>query len=176
MCCFLSLINPCSLSVPDNGNEWSGTLLPGMRSWDKTHLWNSFSKHSPYDKIACSRLSFLTYRLTSYLWPLLIPCFLDNGCCTFGFLIFIVVERNSLYTSLYILTERSLKHTCSTTDLGPVSFFLFLSPSLPLANSLECGNPPSSRSCPGFQDLLKRTPCAFVIGASPVLGFYWFSA
>ena len=62
------------------------------------------------------------------LWPLLIPCFLDNGCCTFGFLIFIIVERNSLYNSLYILTER-LKHSCSTRDLGPCVFLsLSLSP------------------------------------------------
>ena len=65
------------------------------------------------------------------LWPLLIPCFLDNGCYTYGFLIFIIVERNSLYNSLYILTERSLKHPCSTRDLGPhlsLSLSLFLPP------------------------------------------------
>ena len=48
------------------------------------------------------------------LWPLLIRCFLDNSCCTFAFLIFIICERNSLYNSLYTLTERSLKHLCST--------------------------------------------------------------
>ena len=116
------------------------------------------------------------------LWPLLIPCFLDNGCCTFGFLIFIIVKRNSLYNSLYILTERSLKHPCSIRAWAPVSvclFFFFsfsLSPSLPLANSLEHGNPPSSLSCFGFQDPLERARWAFVSGASPVLGFYWFSA
>ena len=113
------------------------------------------------------------------LWPLLIPCFLDNSCCTSGFLIFIIVERNSLYNSLYILTERSLKHPCSTRDLGPhvsLSLSFSLSLSLPPANSLERGNPPSSLSCPGFQDLIERMPCAFVSSASPVLGFYWFSA
>ena len=107
------------------------------------------------------------------LWPLLIPCFLDNGCCTFGFLIFIIVERNSLYNSLYILTERSLKHPCSTRNLGPC---VSLSLSLPLANSLEHRNPLSSLSCPGFQDLRERMSCAFVSGASPLLGFCWFSA
>ena len=53
----------------------------------------------------------MDYLLT--LWPLLIPCSLGNGCCTFGFLFFIIVERNFLYNSLYILTERSLKHLCS---------------------------------------------------------------
>ena len=64
------------------------------------------------------------------LWPLLIPCSLGNGCCMFGFLIFIIVKRNFLYTSLYILTERSLKHLCSIRAWVPVSFFLSLSLSL----------------------------------------------
>ena len=64
------------------------------------------------------------------LWPLLIPCSLDKGCCMFGCLIFIIVKRNSLYNSLYILTERSLKHFCSIKAWGPVSFFLSFSPSL----------------------------------------------
>ena len=41
------------------------------------------------------------------LWPLLIPRSLGNGCCPFGFLTFIILERNFLYNSLYILTERS---------------------------------------------------------------------
>ena len=109
------------------------------------------------------------------LWPLLTPCSLDNGFCTFGFLIFIIVERNSLYNSLYILTERSLKHPCSTRDLGP-RVFLSLSLSFPLANSLERGNLPSSLSCQGFQDLFERAPCASVSCTSPVLGLYWFSA
>ena len=101
------------------------------------------------------------------LWPLLIPCFLDTGCCTFGFLIFIIVERNSLHNSLYILTKRSLKHPCSSRDLGPR---VFLSLSLSLHLILW------SETCPGFQDLLQRTSCAFMSSASPVLGFYWFSA
>ena len=57
------------------------------------------------------------------LWPL-IPCSLGNSCCTFGFLIFIIGERNFLYHSLYILTEKSLKHLCSIRAWVPVSFFL----------------------------------------------------
>ena len=61
------------------------------------------------------------------LWPLLIPCSLGNGCCTFGFLIFIIIKRNFLYNSLCILTERSLKHICSIRAWVPVSFFLSLS-------------------------------------------------
>ena len=38
-----------------------------------------------------------------------------------------------------------------------MSFFLSLS--LPLTNSLECRNPRSSFSCPGFQDPLKGALC-----------------
>ena len=73
------------------------------------------------------------------LWPLLIPCSLGNGCCMFGFLIFIIVERNFLYNSLYIVTERSLKHLRSIRAWVPVSFFLSLSlsPSLQLSLSLS---------------------------------------
>ena len=101
------------------------------------------------------------------LWSLLIPCSLGNGCCTFGFLIFVIVERNSLYNSLYILTEKSLKHLSSIRAWVPVSFSLSLSP--PPPNSLECRNLPSSFFCLRFQD--PQGPCAFVSGASPVLGF-----
>ena len=71
---------------------------------------------------------------------------------TFGFLIFIIVERNSLYNSLYMLTERSLKRPYSTRGLGPLVFSLCLSLppslSLPSANSLEHGSLPSSFSLP----------------------------
>ena len=73
------------------------------------------------------------------LWPLLIPCSLGNVCCTFGFLIFIIVERNFLYNSLYILRERSLKHLCSIRAWVPMSFslslFLSLSLSTPSSSS-----------------------------------------
>ena len=59
------------------------------------------------------------------LWPLLIPCSLGNGCCTFGFPIFI--KRNFLYNSLCTLTERPLKHPCSIRAWVPcLSFFHFL--------------------------------------------------
>ena len=75
------------------------------------------------------------------LWPLLIPCSLGNVCCTFGFLIFIIVERNFLYNSLYILRERSLKHLCSIRAWVPMSFslslFLSLSLSLPFPLALS---------------------------------------
>ena len=66
------------------------------------------------------------------LWPLLIPCSLGNSCCTFGFLIFIIVKRNVWYHSLYILTEKSLKHLCSS-ELGSPCLSFFLSFSLSLS-------------------------------------------
>ena len=72
------------------------------------------------------------------LSPLLIPCSLGNGCYMFGFLVFIIVEINFLYNSLYILTERWLKHFCSIRTWVSVSFFLsfFISLSLPPSSSL----------------------------------------
>ena len=116
------------------------------------------------------------------LWSLLIPCSLGNGCCMFGFLICIIVKRNSLYNSLYILTDRSLKHPCSARGLGPrVLLSLFLSLSLPLSPPsslwliLWSVETPWDHSPVCFQDLLERAPCAFVSNASPVLGFYWLS-
>ena len=59
---------------------------------------------------------------------IIIPCSLGNSYCTFGFLIFIIDERNFLYYSLYRLTEKSLKHLCSIRAWVPcLSFFLSLS-------------------------------------------------
>ena len=82
------------------------------------------------------------------LCPFLIPCSLGNRGCTFAFLIFIIVKRKFLYKSLYILTERSLKHLGSISAWIPVSFFLSLSlsPSLQLSHFLifDSGPPGSS--------------------------------
>ena len=83
------------------------------------------------------------------LWPLLIPCSLGNSCCTFGFLIFIIVKRNFLYHSLYILTEKSLKHLCSIRAWGPrvfLSLSLFLPPFASLFHFLIINSGPP---CPG---------------------------
>ena len=110
----------------------NSTLLPGtgVIVWDRLEspLVNILftTKLLSLDPLSWDMDCLLT------LWPLLIPCSLGNGCCTFGFLIFIIVERNSLYNSLYILTERSLKHLCSIRAWVPVSFFLSFFPSLPL--------------------------------------------
>ena len=94
------------------------------------------------------------------LWPLLIPCSLGNTCCTFGFLIFITAERNSLYNSLNILTEISLKHPFLHQRLGSPCLSFFRALSLPPVN------PSSSLPCRGFQELLERAPRAFVSSAN----------
>ena len=155
-CCFLFLISPLFL-FSSSQQEWvkrHAVHRTEVIGWDMHDspsvnilLTAKLLSHNP---LSWDRDCLLTF------WPLLIPCSLGKGCCTFGVLIFIIVERNSLYNSLYILTERSLKHPCSIRAWVPVSFFLFffLSLFLPLANSLERGNPLSSVSCLGFQDSL----------------------
>ena len=107
--------------------KWSSKLVPGteVTMWDRldSPLVNILftTKLLSLDPLSWDMECLLT------LWPLLIPCSLGNSCCTFGFLIFITGERNFLYHSLYILTEKSLKHLCSIRAWDPVSFFLSLS-------------------------------------------------
>ena len=94
----------------------------------------------------------------------------------FGFLIFIIVERNVLYNSLYILTERSLTHLCSIRAWVPMSVLLSLSLShcLSLASSLELvltllpGLLRPSRKGTLCLHPLERMPGVFVSDASPV--------
>ena len=116
--------------------KWNSTLLPGTEviMWGRLEspLVNILftTKLLSLDPLSWDMDCLLT------LWPLLIPCSLGNGCCTFGFLIFIIVKRNFLYHSLYILTEKSLKHLCSIRAWVPVFFFLSVSLSLPPSSSL----------------------------------------
>ena len=104
--------------------KWNSTLLPGTEVivWDRLEspLINILfmTQLLSLDPLSWDMDCLLT------LWPLLIPCSIGDSCCTFGFLIFIIVERNFLYHSLYILTEKSLKHLCSISAWVPMSFFL----------------------------------------------------
>ena len=84
------------------------------------------------------------------LWPLLIPCSLDNGCCTFGFLIFIHCQKKFLVQQPMYTHKRIIKTPMLHQTWVPVSFFLSrsLSLSLPPANSLERGNLPRLSSPP----------------------------
>ena len=104
----------------------SRTLLPGTRVivWDRLEspLVNVLftKKLHGLDPLSWDMGGFLT------LWQLLIPCSLGNSRYTLGFLIFIIVVRNFLYHSFYILTENSLKYLCAIRAWVPVSFFFSL--------------------------------------------------
>ena len=130
----LFLINPlflisfcCQIPV-----EWQAAPRTEVIGWDRLES-PSLNILLTTQLLSLDPLSWDMDCLLTW-WPLLIPCSLANGCCTFGFLIFIIVERNFLYNSLYILTERSLKHLCCIRAWVPVSFFLSLS--LPPSGSL----------------------------------------
>ena len=109
---------------------------------------------------------------------IIIPCSLGNGYCTFGFLIFIIDERNFLYYSLYTLTEKSLKHLCSIRAWVPVSvclsFSLFLfgwflgAQRLVLLTLLPGLLRLSREGTLCLHPRLERAPGAFVRDASPV--------
>ena len=109
---------------------------------------------------------------------IIIPCSLGNGYCTFGFQIFIIDERNFLYYSLYILTEKIIKTPLLHQSLGPrvcLSFFLSLSLRLilwsaetRLAHSPARPSKTLSRRHPVPSPLLERAPGAFVRDAGPV--------
>ena len=165
----------------------SSTLLPGTEVivWERLEslLVNILfmTKLLSLDPLSWDMDCLLT------LWPLLIPCSLANGCCTFGFLIFIIVERNFLYHSLYILTEKSLKHLCSIRAWVPMSFFrsffLFLSlSSADWSTETRLAHSPARAS----KTLLRRPPvssassrvCLVPSWEMQVLcqGLYWFSA
>ena len=124
-CCFL--INPPVLISFCVRNQWNWQATPRTEviGWDRLESPSVNillrTKLLSLDPLSWDMDCLLT------LWPLLIPCSLGNRCCTFGFLIFIIVERNFLYNSLYILTERSLKHLCSIRAWVSVSFFLSFS-------------------------------------------------
>ena len=110
------------------------------------------------------------------LVTIVIPRSLGNGYCTFGFLIFIIDERNFLYYSLYILTEKSLKHLCSIRAWVPMSVCLSfsLSPRLiPWSAETRLAHSPARASktlekAPCAFNPLERAPGAFVRDASPV--------
>ena len=117
----------------------SSTLLPGT----KVVVWNRLE--SPLVNILFTTKLLSLHPLSwdmdglLTLWPLLIPCSLGNSYYMLGFLIFIIVVRNFLYHSLYMLLEKSLKHLCSIRAWVPVSVYLsfFLSFFLSLSLSLS---------------------------------------
>ena len=165
----------------------SSTLLPGT----KVIVWDRLE--SPLVNILFMT-KLLSPNLLSWdmdglltLWPLLIPCSLGNSCYTLGFLIFIIVVRNFLYHSLYILTEKSLKHLCSIRAWVPVSVFLSLSLShsselIPWSAETRLAHSPAWAS----KTLLRRHPVPSPPSRGRLVpswemqvlcqGLFWFSA
>ena len=143
------------LTSPSSLFKRNSTLLPGpgVIVWDR--LKSSVNILFTTKPLSPNPLSWDMDCLL-ILWPSLS---LGNSYCTFGFLIFIIDQRNFLYYRLYILKEKSLKHLCSIRDWVPVSFFLSIS--LSPADSLEHRDLSCSLSCPGFWDSLKKAPYAF---------------
>ena len=151
--CYFSRIL-CSLSVPILGTS---RATHSSQDWDhgKGYLLGFFSV-APFNDFSASATLYLLDNPFCCNWWNFMLC---NGW---------VIILQKIYKPAFLL----IKYPCSTRDLGPR---VILSFSLPLANSLDRRNLPSSRCCPDFQDLFKRTPCASVSGTSPVLGLYWFS-
>ena len=140
----LFLINPLFLiSFCQKPVDLQGALRTEVIVWDR--LGSPLVNILFMTKLPSLAPLFLRYGLSPDLVTIIIPCSLGNGYCTFGFLIFIIHKRNFLYYSLYILTEKSLKHLCSIRAWVPVSLFLSfsfslflsISPSLRLSLSLS---------------------------------------
>ena len=110
------------------------------------------------------------------LWPLLLVVPLVT-CKVWSFDLYL---KKLPCNTVYIFSQNSVKHPCSTRDLGlHVLPSLFLTLCLSFWLILERRSLQSSFSCPGFQDLsrlLERALCAYVSSTSSVLGLYWFSA
>ena len=123
----LFLINPLFLIsfCCQKWVEWQAAPSTEVTGWDRLE--------SPSVNILLMAkllsLDLLSWDMDCFLalWPLLILFFLGNGCYMLGFLTFIIVERNFLYNSLYIPTERSIKHICSIRAWIPMSFSLSFS-------------------------------------------------
>ena len=102
-------------------NKWSGTLVPGLRSWDGTHTWISFSNFYPTVKLlshdpltqdmdcllALWRLLFLVIPLVTIVIHLAFVLFLT---------LFFCLKLPCI--TIYKLTQTWIMHPCSTRDLG----------------------------------------------------------
>ena len=112
-------------------NKWSGMLFPGLRSWNGTHTWISFSNfyptvklfsHDPFTQdmdclLALWRLLFLVIPLVTVVLHLAFVLFLT---------LFFCLKLPCI--TIYKLTQTWIMHPCSTRDLGPLcsSFSLWL--------------------------------------------------
>ena len=106
------------------------------------------------------------------LWPLLLLVSLVT-CKVWSFDLYL---KKLPCNTVYIFTQNSIKHPCSTRDLG-LHVLLSLSPSVSLSGWFS-GEWKSVELIflPGLSRLLERAPCAYVSSTSSILGLYWFSA
>ena len=137
VCCFLSLLSPLFLISPcQEQEEWQAT--------PRTEIIEMGCLHS---------ISFITLSIwwkglpmTPFWYGLPFGLMASIDSCSLGnfkaWFLDIYLKKLPCNT-VHILTQNSIKHPCSTRDLGPrVLLSLSLSPpiSLFLADSLECGS------------------------------------
>ena len=134
MCCFLSLLSPFFLISLCQGQEEQGKPLPGGKSkrWDACIGFPSlaFPFGERNDSNYC-RPSFEMDCLLA-LWDLLLLASL----VTYKVWSLDLYLKKLPCITVYILTQNSIKHPCSTRDLG-LRLLLFFSLSLFLADSPE---------------------------------------
>ena len=87
-------------------NKWSGTLFPGLRSWDGTHTWISFSNFYPTVKVFSHDLLTQDMDCLLALWQLLflvIPLatvVIHLAFVLFLTLLLLFLPKSSLYNNI----------------------------------------------------------------------------
>ena len=110
-------------------NERSGTLFPGLRSWDGMHTWISFSTFYPtvfsHDPFTQDMDCLLALRQLLFF---VIPLVTVVICLFFVLSLTLFFCLNLPSITIYKLTQTWIMHPCSTRDLGPLwpSFSLWL--------------------------------------------------
>ena len=108
-------------------NEWSGTLFPGLRSWDGMHTWISFSTFYPTVTLFSHNPLTEDMDCLLALWRLLffvIPLVTVVIRLVFVFLNLFSCLKLPCIT-IYKLTQTWIMHPCSTGDLGLLCPSLF---------------------------------------------------
>ena len=111
-------------------NKRTSTLFPGVRSWDGTHTWISFSNFYPTVKVFSHDPLTQDMDCLLALWQLLflvIP--LATVVIHLAFVLFLTLFfcLKLPFITIYKLTQTWIMHPCSTRDLGfPCPFWLVL--------------------------------------------------
>ena len=107
VCCFLSLLSPLFL-ISSCQEERSGKPLPGLRSKRRDSCIGFPSLAFPYGERDYLQSSFDMDCLLA-LWPLLLLISLVT-CKTWSFDLYL---KKLPCNTVYILTQKSIKHPCS---------------------------------------------------------------